>query len=81
MALPWLIGAAVLGVGAWIASSSSDESSNSNGGDDEERRRRERAEQNVATANNKSYATASKRLSVRKGNSVPTILSNCCQAG
>ncbi|MBX4507749.1 hypothetical protein CF032_13805 [Klebsiella oxytoca] len=45
MALPWLIGAAVLGVGAWIASSSSNDSSNGNGGDDEERRRRERAEQ------------------------------------
>lgn len=43
MALPWLIGAAVLGVGALIASSSRDDSSNNNG-DDEERKRRERAE-------------------------------------
>lgn len=43
MALPWLIGAAVLGIGALIASSSDDDSSNGNG-DDEERRRRERAE-------------------------------------
>ncbi len=43
MALPWLIGAAVLGVGALLASSSSDDSSNGNG-DDEERRRQERAE-------------------------------------
>jgi len=44
MALPWLIGAAVLGVGAWIASSSSDESSSNGNGGDEERRRREQAE-------------------------------------
>lgn len=44
MALPWLIGAAVLGIGAAIASSLSDESSNGNS-DDEERSRRERAEQ------------------------------------
>lgn len=44
MAIPWLIGAAVLGVGALLASSSSDDnSSNGNGGDDE-RRRREQAE-------------------------------------
>ncbi|HDT6544430.1 TPA: hypothetical protein QFT03_001362 [Kluyvera ascorbata] len=43
MALPWLIGAAVLGIGAIIASSGDDSSSNNNG-DDEERRRRERAE-------------------------------------
>lgn len=44
MALPWLIGAAVLGVGAWIASSSSDNSNSGGNGDDEERRRREQAE-------------------------------------
>jgi hypothetical protein len=44
MALPWLIGAAVLGVGALIASASSDDNSSSGNGDDEERKRRERAE-------------------------------------
>lgn len=44
MALPWLIGAAVLGVGALIASASSDDDSSNGNGDDEERRRRERAE-------------------------------------
>lgn len=44
MALPWLIGAAVLGVGALIASSSSDGDSSNGNGDDEERKRRERAE-------------------------------------
>ena len=44
MALPWLIGAAVLGIGALITSSGNDNSSSNNNGDDEERRRRERAE-------------------------------------
>ncbi|MWL74257.1 hypothetical protein GQM09_28180, partial [Escherichia coli] len=44
MALPWLIGAAVLGVGALIASSSSNDDSSNGNGDDEERKRRERAE-------------------------------------
>lgn len=44
MALPWIIGAAVLGIGALIASSGDDNSSSNNNGDDEERRRRERAE-------------------------------------
>ena len=44
MALPWLIGAAVLGVGALIASASSDDDSSNGNGDDEERQRRERAE-------------------------------------
>ncbi|MCU6668323.1 hypothetical protein M8013_06080 [Enterobacteriaceae bacterium H4N4] len=44
MALPWLIGAAVLGVGALIAAASSDDDSSNGNGDDEERKRRERAE-------------------------------------
>ncbi|WP_350594594.1 MULTISPECIES: hypothetical protein [unclassified Pseudoalteromonas] len=47
MALPWLIGAGVIALGAAAVSAFSDDSSSSgNGGDgDEERRRRERAEQ------------------------------------
>lgn len=44
MALPWLIGAAVLGIGAYLSSSSSAENSSNGNGDDEERRRRERVE-------------------------------------
>ncbi|EOY1203357.1 hypothetical protein HVY77_04480 [Escherichia coli] len=46
MALPWLIGGALLGIGALIASSSDDENSNkSESRDDEERRCREEARQ------------------------------------
>jgi len=45
MALPWLIGAAVLGVGALIAAvANDDESSSHDSSSDEERRRRKQAE-------------------------------------
>lgn len=46
MALPWLIGAAVVALGtAAVAALSDDSDSGSGGSDDEERRRREQAEQ------------------------------------
>lgn len=53
MALPWLIGGALLGLGALLASSSDDDNSSNGNGDDEERRRREKAEQ-ARAARNKS---------------------------
>ncbi|ASK69276.1 hypothetical protein CF168_10560 [Shewanella bicestrii] len=68
MALPWLIGAAVVALGAAAVSAFSDDSDSGSGGnDDEERRRRERAEQERKARAHKEKLESMKEAFVHEG--------------
>lgn len=68
MALPWLIGAAVVALGAAAVSAFSDDSDSGSGGNgDEERRRRERAEQERKARAHKEKLESMKEAFVQEG--------------
>jgi len=68
MALPWLIGAAVVALGAAAVSALSDDNNSGSGGnDDEERRRRERAEQERKARAHKEKLESMKEAFVHEG--------------
>lgn len=59
MALPWLIGAAVIGLGtALVSALSDDDKSSNNNGDDEEQRKREQAERERRVRERREKKTA-----------------------
>ena len=77
MAIPWLIGAAVLGVGALIAASSNDDDSSSSSRDDsEERRRRESAERERVIRQQTEKADTIKKAFQQEGNQRSKDLKN-----
>ncbi|ENM3791732.1 hypothetical protein EFU53_002895 [Vibrio cholerae] len=68
MALPWLIGAAAVALGAAVVSAISDDSDSGNGDDDgEERRRRERAEKERKEKAHKEKLQAMKDAFIEDG--------------
>ncbi|WP_429182356.1 hypothetical protein [Aeromonas salmonicida] len=66
MALPWLIGAAVIGLGSYIVSKMDEDESPDSG--DEERRRRERAEEERTERNRAEQRQAVQTALIQHGN-------------